>query len=529
MIQVTGSVSIRPSGTENSNIATGEIEVSAINAIVLNPSNTPPFYINEEADVDELLRLKYRYLDLRKPRMRNNIILRYRLVKFIRDFLDQEDFLEIETPILIKSTPEGARDFLVPSRLYKGQFYALPQSPQQLKQLLMIGGFEKYFQIARCFRDEDLRADRQLEHTQLDLEMSFVEEEDILELTEKLYLAIVNNITPDKKILSTPFPRITYEEAMDLYGTDKPDLRFGLKLATLSSIVSDSGFSIFENIVEEGGVVRGFSATGCANYSRNELQGLIDFAKARGAQGLVTIALDSNASDIKTIQSEQIRSVLTKHVSLAKIKEIATKIGATPGDLLLIAAGQPKMVNTVLSQLRNEIGNRLGLTAANQLAFAFVIDFPIVEWNQDENRWDPGHHPFTMPKENDMQFLESDPGKVKAHCYDLVVNGIELASGSIRVHKRELQERIFAILGYSKEQVNERFGHLLEAFEFGAPPHGGIAPGIDRLAMVLAGEESIREVIAFPKTQSSIDPLFESPSTVDSAQLNELHLKVIDD
>jgi len=329
--------------------------------------------------------------------------------------------------------------------------------------------------------------------------------------------------------LFTPFPRITYQEAIDLYGTDKPDLRFGLKLTSLSDLVSDSGFGIFEKIVGQGGVVRGFAATGCANYSRNELQALIEFAKARGAQGLVTVALDGDVSDIKNLKSDQIRSILTKHVSLTKIKEIATKMDARIGDLLLIVAGRPKMVNTVLSQLRNEIGKRLGLAASNQLAFTFVVDFPIVDWNNDENRWDPGHHPFTMPHENDLQYLESDPGRVKAHCYDLVVNGIELASGSIRIHQRELQERIFAILGYSKEQVNERFGHLLQAFEFGAPPHGGIAPGIDRLAMILAGEENIREVIAFPKTQSSIDPLFESPSSVTSIQLNELHIKVTDD
>ncbi len=528
VVQVVGRVAARPPGTENPNLPTGEIEVVASHAEVLNPSNTPPFYINEDVEVDELLRLKYRYLDLRKPRMRDNLILRHRVVKFIRDFLDARGFLEIETPIMIKSTPEGARDYLVPSRLYKGHFYALPQSPQQLKQLLMVAGMERYFQIARCFRDEDLRADRQPEHTQLDLEMSFVEQDDILNLIEELYTALVETITPHWRV-PKPFPRLTYAEAMELYGTDKPDLRFGLEMADISDIARRSEFGVFHSVLSQGGVVKGFNAPGCAGYSRRQLEELIDFVRARGAQGLVAVALEGEKGPVDSLTREQVKSVLARYVSLEDVKEIARLLKAEIGDLFLLIAGPPKIANMALSQLRHEMGRRLGLADPNSLAFAFIVDFPLLEWSDEEQRWGPSHHPFTMPMASDIELLETDPGKVKAQCYDLVVNGIELASGSIRVHRRELQERIFAVLGYSKEEVQARFGHLLTAFEYGAPPHGGIAPGIDRLVMVLSGEENIREVIAFPKTQSAVDPLFESPSPVSEAQLKELHLKVVDD
>ena len=528
VLQVIGKVATRPPGTENPDLPTGEVEIIASQAEVLNPSNTPPFYINDDAEVDELLRLKYRYLDLRKSRMRDNLVLRHRVVKFIRDFLDARGFLEIETPILIKSTPEGARDYLVPSRLYKGHFYALPQSPQQLKQLLMVAGFERYFQIARCFRDEDSRADRQPEHTQLDLEMSFVEQEDILDLTEELYTALVDKITPHKRTVK-PFPRLTYDKAMELYGTEKPDLRFGLEMADISDIARRSQFQVFHSVLSQGGIVKAFSAPGCADYSRRQLEELIDFVKARGAQGLVTVALDGEKAPVDSLTMEQVKSVLARHISLDDVKEMAQRLSAEIGDLLLIAAGPPKIANTALSQLRHEMGRRLGLADPDLLAFAFIVDFPLFEWNDEEQRWEPSHHPFTMPWASDVDLLGTDPGRIKAYCYDLVVNGWELASGSIRIHKRELQERVFAVLGYSKEEVQVMFGHLLNAFEYGAPPHGGIAPGIDRLVMVLSGEESIREVIAFPKTQSAVDPLFEAPSPVTEGQLRELHLKVIDD
>ena len=528
VVQVTGEVTARPKGTENPRLSTGEIEVIVQEAQVLNASKTPPFYINEETEVEESLRLKYRYLDLRKPRMRDNLILRHKVVKFIRDFLDARDFLEIETPILIKSTPEGARDYLVPSRLYPGQFYALPQSPQQLKQLLMVSGIERYFQIARCFRDEDLRADRQPEHTQLDLEMSFVEQDDVLDLIEELFASLVETLTPEKRMLK-PFPRMTHSETMERYGTDKPDLRFGLEMADLSEVAARSQFKVFQSVLSQGGIVKGFKAPGCASYSRRQLEELTEFVKARGAQGLVTLALIGDGGVIDNLTQEQVRSVLAQHVSLEDVKEMARRLDASMGDLLLIVAGPPKVANLALSHLRHEMGQRLELADPNLLAFAFVVDFPLVEWDEQEQRWDPSHHPFTMPCASDVDLLESEPGKVKAHCYDLVCNGSELASGSIRVHQRDLQERIFRVLGYSEEEVQARFGHLLEAFEYGAPPHGGIAPGIDRLVMILRGEDSIREVIAFPKTQSAVDPLFEAPSPVSEAQLKELHIRILEE
>ena len=528
VLQVRGTVATRPSGTENPGLATGDIEVIVEELRVLNPSKTPPFYINEETEVDESLRLKYRYLDLRKERMRDNLILRHRAVKFIRDFLDARDFLEIETPILIKSTPEGARDYLVPSRIYPGHFYALPQSPQQLKQLLMVAGFERYFQIARCFRDEDSRADRQPEHTQLDLEMSFVEQDDVLNLAEELYTALVENVVPDHRILK-PFPRLTYSDSMERFGTDKPDLRFGMEMADVSDIAGRSQFQVFRTVVSQGGIVKGFVAPGCAGYSRRQLEELIEFIKARGAPGLVTVALEGSGGPVEELTEEAVKSVIAHHVAHEDIKEMALRMGAKAGDLLLIVAAPPKIANQALSSLRHHMGQKLDLADPALLAFAFVVDFPLFEWSDGENRLTPTHHPFTMPYEEDIPLLESNPSGVKAHCYDLVCNGTELASGSIRVHKRELQERIFKVLGYSEEEVQALFGHMLEAFEYGAPPHGGIAPGIDRLVMLLRGESSIREVIAFPKTQSAADPLFGAPSPVKESQLRELHLKLLDD
>ena len=524
VVQVTGTVTARPEGTENPNMATGEVEVSTEQVRVLNESKTPPFYINEESEVDELIRMKYRFLDLRRQSMRDTIIMRHEVVRYIRDFLSDRGFLEVETPILIKSTPEGARDYLVPSRIYPGKFYALPQSPQQLKQLLMAAGIEKYFQIARCFRDEDPRADRQPEHTQLDLEMSFVEEDDVLNLIEELYTKLVEALFPEKWIMR-PFPRMTYAEAMASYGTDKPDLRFDLDMSDLSDIAEQTDFRVFTSTVEGGGIVKGFSAPGCASYSRRQTDALIDFAKANGALGLVTIAL-TGEGDIDDLTQDGIRSAAARFLTVEQVKAIAHRIEAEMGDMILIVAGLAKTTNQALSALRNEIGARLELADPNLIAFAFVTDFPLFEWNEDAGRWDAMHHAFSMPKDGHEAYLESDPGKVIGRLYDLVANGAELASGSIRIHKRELQERVFGVLGYTKEEVAERFDQLLTAFEYGTPPHGGIAPGIDRLLMVLTGRDNIRDVIAFPKTQSGFDPLFEAPNVVEQKHLDELHISI---
>jgi aspartyl-tRNA synthetase len=525
VVQIKGEVRARPEGSENTALPTGQVEIAVSSATVLNESKTPPFNVNDDSDVDELLRLQYRYLDLRRANMRDLMILRHKVVKFIRDFLDERGFLEIETPILIKSTPEGARDYLVPSRLYPGQFYALPQSPQQLKQLLMVAGIEKYFQIARCFRDEDPRADRQPEHTQLDLEMSFVEQEDILQLIEDLYTAMIQTIMPEKK-LTTPFPRMTYAESIARYGTDKPDLRFGLEMSDISDLAAETEFRVFTSTVENGGIVKAFNAPGLASYSRRQVDQLIDFAKLNGAMGLVTIALNGDPGPVDDLTQEQIRSAAARFLTVDQVKDIANRVGAQMGDMLLIIAGPAKTTNFALNALRNEMGSRLGLADPNELNFCFVVDFPLFEYNDTTERWDAMHHAFTSPKKEDEQYLESDPGRVIANCYDLVSNGVELASGSIRIHTADLQERVFAVLGYTKEQVRQRFGQLLTAFEYGAPPHGGIAPGIDRLIMVLTGRDNIRDVIAFPKTQNALDPLFGAPDVVDQEQLDELHLTI---
>ena len=517
VVKVTGEVAKRPPGTENPKLATGEVEVIAEETEILNPSKTPPFDVSEDVEVDENLRLKYRYLDLRRGRMRDNIILRHRVIKFIRDFLDAKGFIEIETPILIKSTPEGARDYLVPSRLHPGRFYALPQSPQQLKQLLMVAGFEKYFQIARCFRDEDLRADRQPEFTQLDLEMSFIDEEDILNLIEELFIALVENVKPSMRVM-TPFPRLSYLDAMERYGIDKPDLRFGVEIRDLSNIAAQSDFAVFRTALEDGGKVKGICAPGCAHYSRRQLEELAEFVQARGAQGLVTLPLAP--------EKEQAKSVAARFVTREQTGEMAARFEAKEGDLLLIVAGKPSVVEGALSALRLEVARRLELADPNLLVFCFILDYPLLEWSEEEGRWEPMHHPFTAPKDADIPLLDTAPERVHAKHYDLVCNGCELSSGSIRIHKRELQEKVFRLLGYGKEEVTQRFGHLLEAFEYGAPPHGGIAPGIDRVVMILAGEETIRDVIPFPKNQSAMDMRFDAPSPVSEEQLRELHLRL---
>ena len=529
VVQVSGTVGARPEGTENPELPTGEVEVNAQAVRVLNRSKTPPFYVNEDSEVDEALRLKHRYLDLRRARLQRNIALRHRVVSYIRSFLDTEGFLEIETPVLIKSTPEGARDYLVPSRVHPGTFYALPQSPQQLKQLLMVSGFERYFQIARCFRDEDQRADRQPEFTQLDLEMSFVDEADVLDLTESLFTGLAETVTPEKKLTNKPFPRISYADAMQRYGTDKPDLRFGLELEDLTDLVRESEFNVFRSVAESGGVVKGLRAPGCSGYSRRQLDELTQFARDRGAKGLVTVSLTGEPDDAGQWDESRVKSAVTRRLSPEELNGIISRLRGESGDLLLMVAGDAKSTNAALAALRNEMGARLGLADPEELSFLFVVDFPLVEWNEDEGRWDATHHPFTSPREEDFALMETDPGSVRARCYDMVCNGQELASGSIRIHDRALQQRVFELLAYDEAEAQARFGHLLEAFEYGAPPHGGIAPGIDRLVAILAGEESIREVIAFPKNQSAIDVMTDAPAPVSSRQLKDLHLRVTAD
>tara|TARA_B100001971_G_scaffold99335_1_gene91681 strand:- start:3197 stop:4585 length:1389 start_codon:yes stop_codon:yes gene_type:complete len=458
--------------------------------------------------------------------MQDLLRLRHRVTHMMWDFLTEKNFIQVETPILLKSTPEGARDYVVPSRIHPGNFYALPQSPQQLKQLLMVSGIERYFQIARCFRDEDLRADRQPEHTQLDFEMSFVHQNDVMDIVEDLYTKIVNEIVPHGTI-STPFAKLTYAEAIERFGTDKPDLRFGMELTTITQIASRSGARVFEATESSGGVVRGFVASGCSSYGRRQTDGLTDFAKSSGAQGLVFIALDENAESIEVLEEHHIRSPLKKFLSVDAVKDIAIKMKAAPGDLLLIVAGTEKLVNTVLSNLRNELARQLQLIDPTHFAFTWVYDFPLFEWDEDLHKYQPAHHVFSSPKQEHLKYIETDPGKVLADLFDLVCNGMEMGSGSIRIHDRDVQEQVFSVIGYSTAEITERFGQLLTAFTYGAPPHGGMGLGLDRFVATLAGESAIREVIAFPKTQTATDPLFQAPSTIENEQLAELHLRVV--
>jgi aspartyl-tRNA synthetase len=515
VLQVRGRVVQRPEEAYNPDIATGMIEVHATEATVLNPAKTPPLYINKEGGEEETLRLKYRYLDLRRERMQRNIMLRHRIVKFIRDFLDREGFVEVETPILIKSTPEGARDYLVPSRLHPGKFYALPQSPQQLKQLLMVAGFDRYFQIARCFRDEDQRADRQPEFTQLDMEMSFVDQDDVLDVIERLFTALCREIVPHKRLV-TPFPRLTYAEAMARFGSDKPDLRYGLELVDVSDVVAASQFGVFRAALDTGGQVKGLRIPGAGSYSRKQIDEVVELAKQAGARGLLWAVVPGEGGEV--------RSSFGRQVSPDEMAAIIRRMEGAPGDLLLIVADTPKIVAQTLDRLRREFGARLNLADPNVLAWAWVIDFPLVEWNEEEQRWDAVHHPFTAPKDEDLHLMDTDPGRVRAKAYDLILNGYEAGGGSIRIHRRDVQQRLFDLLGIDRETAMRQFGHMLEAFEYGAPPHGGIAPGIDRICMILADEVTIREVMAFPKTQQAVDLMTNAPSPVDERQLRELHI-----
>jgi aspartyl-tRNA synthetase len=517
VVQVEGKVRMRPEGMKNIELNTGDIEVVVKQAKILNPAKTPPIYINKDEEADEQTRLKYRYLDLRRERMRNNLVLRHNAIKFIRDYLDERKFLEVETPILFKTTPEGARDYLVPSRVHPGEFYALPQSPQQLKQLLMVAGVERYFQIARCFRDEDQRGDRQPEFTQLDLEMSFVEREDVISLAEDLFTNLVAMIVPEKKLYKSPWPRFSYEEVMSRYGKDNPDIRFEMELKDLTSIVHGCGFKVFDSVISSGGHVRGICARGLGDYSRKQIDELAEFVGRFGAKGLAYLALPSDGGQ---------RSSFAKFLQPDVVEAIIEIFNAQKGDLMLIVAAEDAIVFESLGRLREFLGDILGLRDPDILGFCWVLDFPFVMWNQAEQRWDPSHHLFTAPMPEDIPLLESDPGKAHGQQYDMVLNGYEVGGGSIRIHNAELQAKVFSLIGLDSEVAAERFGHILEAFSYGTPPHGGIAPGIDRICMLLAGEPNIREVIAFPKNQNARDVMADAPSIVEALQLEELHIQL---
>jgi aspartyl-tRNA synthetase len=514
-ISVEGEVVRRPEGNENPDLPTGMIEVEATGLEVLNPSETPPFEIERDRPVDETLRLKYRYLDLRRERMRDKILLRHRVVKHMRDYLDDRGFVEIETPLLTASTPEGARDYLVPARLYPGHFYALPQSPQQFKQLLMVAGFERYFQIARALRDEDQRGDRQPEHTQLDLEMSYTTQDEILDLIEGLYSEIVEQLTR-KRVLAKPFPRLTYAEAMDRFGTDKPDIRFGLELHDISQLAADSEFKVFKGAVESGGSVRGIAVGGLGDLSRRELDELTAVATSGGARGLAHFL----------VQADGLKSPVAKFFSEKQQTTLREALGAGEGDWLFFVADKNPVVFESLNRLRLHFRDRFGLADPDVLGMCWVTDFPLFEWNEDEGRIEPMHHMFTMPREEDLDLLDSDPLQVIGELYDLVANGTELASGSMRIHNPDLQQKVFDVIGIGPEEAHSRFGTILTAFRYGAPPHGGIAPGVDRLVMLLTDEPNIREVMAFPKTQAARDEMMDAPGPISEEQLKELNISL---
>ncbi len=516
-LSVVGKVRKRPAGTENPNLPTGDLEVVAQTIEVLNPSLPLPFPVAEDKNVDEMLRLKYRYLDLRRPSMYEAMRLRHEVIKRMREFMYKRGFLEIETPIITKATPEGARDYVVPYRLEPGMFYALPQAPQQFKQLLMVGGIERYFQIAKCFRDEAQRADRQPEFTQLDLEMSYVTQEDVLELVESLYIEVIEGVS-DKKLKFKPFTRLTYDEAMDRYGSDKPDLRYGLELKNVGPILKGTGFTVFQSALDSGGQVKAIRYPGGANsLSRKEIDDLTLLAKDFGAKGMAYLL----------ITDEGVKSPIAKFLSPEEIGGILKLTEAETGDLIAFIADKKEIVAKVLDRLRREFAERLALADENELAYCWITDFPVFEWDEEANAWTYAHNPFSMPHDEDIDKLESDPAACRAYCYDLVGNGQEAGSGSIRIHKPDLQRRILKMIGRTDEEIDAQFGHMLEAFRYGAPPHGGIAPGIDRLVGRLIGTDNIREVIAFPKAGNGYDPMMDAPSPLPAQQLRDLHLNVV--
>jgi aspartyl-tRNA synthetase len=515
VISVRGRVVRRAEGNINPNLPTGEVEVLATEIEIINIAKTPPFSVSELQEVDEKIRLKYRYIDLRRPSMQKTFMIRHQITKMFRDYLSDHGFIEVETPILTKSTPEGARDYLVPSRVHPGEFYALPQSPQLFKQLLMVSGFDRYFQVARCFRDEDLRADRQPEFTQVDIEMSFLPLETFHSMMEELMVKIIAEITGVK--VERPFLRMTYQEAMDRYGSDKPDLRFGLELVELSDLVAESQFSVFSNTVQNGGQVKGINAKGAADrYSRKDIAALEEFVKTYGAKGLAWLK----------VEADGIKGPIAKFFNEEELKSISKRLGGELGDLFLFVADKAKVVADSLGALRSRLGKELGLIEEGVYKLLWVTDFPLVEFDEEEQRYVALHHPFTRPRDEDIPLFDSEPSKIRAMAYDLVMNGYEIAGGSMRIYRRDIQEKMFACLGFSKEEAEEKFGFLLEAFDYGTPPHGGIAFGLDRIVAILAGKTNLREVIAFPKTASATDLMTDAPGPVESKQLDELGIQL---